>query len=753
MTDSDDNLFSIDDIMHGLPAKRSGLNLFAIESRTAQLAEQSYITPAPQITRMSDSERSQLFIDTLARDRGHSVQVTIQQLERFAPRWASLLPESIDLRAEMAHLMSKEYRFTYDEIPQIRQVFGLDTAEMKAAFQDLLHHPIEEIYVKEDTLLERFRWMQSRFGWYIEDLPPFWTAFSLNFMGTVGAALLALPIALAAIGPIAAVVVLVILGLVNVLTIAAFIEAIVRNGNMRYGSAFMGQLVKDYLGDAGSVVLSVALLLLVILLLTAYYIGLSTTLGESVGLSPAIWSAILFVLVLFFLRRKSLNMTIASAMVVAVINFIVLVVIMVLALPFIKPENITYMRVPFINNVPFEVGILELIFGVVLTSFFEHAAAANAAKITLSRDPSGKSLLWGNVWALIAAIVLYSFWVVIVAGAVGAEELAATASTALSPLAELVGPYVTIMGVIYVVLGMGVNAILYSLSLFNQMREWLPRPNEAHGTAKSPNFLQRLMDNPTTAFWVAFTPIILHFALIEWMLITNRHSFTGLMAFMGIITVPLLGGIFPVLLFIASRRKGDYLPAFFVNIMENPIVQAVIYLLFFASIAVYGLFIWQDPIQKILTILTAIGVVFISFLVIRRGAFTPRDVLEIRVDETDNGRAIFKLMSSGVPHPVHVTCDYGDARHTHTESDIVEGIIPNFPQLEHMNIQLPETPAQELKIWTHRVTMEGISESLSVHVEMDHHEYTDPIPMHELEGIFILPIGDIGHLIELRFEH
>ena len=753
-----ENLFSIDDILEGRSQaiRRAQINLFAIESRTARLAEQTRVNLVPSVAHINSAERSHLFLDTLA-SGGHDVHVTIQQLERFAPRWASLIPDAFNLRAEIAYMLSQEYRFTYEQIPNIRQALGLDTVSVQSAYQDIHKQPIDQIYIQDLSLPEQFQWSQANFQWRIQDLPPFWIAFALNFTGTVGAGILALPIALATIGPLAAVIVIIILGLVNMVTMTAFIEAVTRNGNMRYGSAFMAQLVRDYLGRIGSFILSIALLVLAILMLTAYYLGLASTLAESLGIPSIFWAALLFVAVIFFLRRKSLNMTVASAMIVAFINFLLLVGIMFLTAPYIQFENLNYVHVPFVNNVPFEVEILQLIFGVVLIAFFKQVAVINASKITLSRDPSGKALLWGNIAGLIVAIILYSVWVTVVIGAISPDVLSATTSTALAPLAVTIGSAVAVIGSVYVVLGMGLNAVLYSLLLFNQIREWLPRPLSPAERAKLPNReehpLRRLIARPNISFWMAMLPIIIHFLVIEWILLTGRESFTGLLSFVGVITVPIIAGIFPSLMLLASRRKGDYMPKQVLRVIGHPIVLSLVYFVFFFSILLHGLLIWQNPFEKIVATLTALLLLLASVLIIRRGAFTPRDVLEIRVDDGDDGRATFKLLSRGLPHPVHVTCDYGDARHTHTESDIVEGVIPNFPELQYMSIQLPETPAQELKIWTHRVTPEGISESLPVHVEMDHHEYTDPIPMHELEGIFILPIGDIGHLIDVSFEH
>ena len=58
-------------------------------------------------------------------------------------------------------------------------------------------------------------------------------AYALTLTETIGGGLLVLPIALAGIGPIPGVAMLLVLGLLNVLTIGGLVEAITRNGSMR----------------------------------------------------------------------------------------------------------------------------------------------------------------------------------------------------------------------------------------------------------------------------------------------------------------------------------------------------------------------------------------------------------------------------------------------------------------------------------------------------------------------------------------
>ncbi len=85
----------------------------------------------------------------------------------------------------------------------------------------------------------------------LETLPPFWLAYTLTLTETVGGGVLALPIAFAGFGPVGATVLLLVFGLLNMLTVAALVESITRDGRMRYGNAFFGRLIGDYLGRPG----------------------------------------------------------------------------------------------------------------------------------------------------------------------------------------------------------------------------------------------------------------------------------------------------------------------------------------------------------------------------------------------------------------------------------------------------------------------------------------------------------------------
>src|SRR3712207_4498854 len=110
-----------------------------------------------------------------------------------------------------------------------------------------------------------------------------------------------------------------------------------------------------------------------------------------------------------------------------------------IALTHAKSEPFEQVNVPVLDGRPVDEGVIVLIFGVVMSAFFGHTSAANAAKVVLERDPSGRALLRGNAAAMAVATLLYVLVVVSFNGALDPEELAGTAGTAIEPLAARAG--------------------------------------------------------------------------------------------------------------------------------------------------------------------------------------------------------------------------------------------------------------------------------------------------------------------------
>jgi amino acid permease len=920
------------DGLFGGHTKAASTVLFAIESRTAHLVAQSRQAMERFLTAEAAEERELAFLEALALGREPPLRPTIQDLERYALQWASLVPENPRVQAAVAHLLGQKYGFTYQAVPGIRAALGLDEEGVQQAYQHLYRQPLETIFAPRATLADRLRWAWAALAGWLESLPPFWTAFALTLTETVGAGILALPIALADVGPLAGVVILAVMGLANVLTITYMAEAVARSGTIRYGSAFLGRVVTDYLGRAGSLILSSGLVTECVLTLWPYYIGFSTTLADATRIPAPLWVALLFLIGLYYLRRETLSATIASALVIGAINIGLILILSLLAFASLRPANLLHVNVPFLSGRPFEPAILQLIFGVILLAYFGHLSVSNCAQVVLRRDPSARALIGGTVAAQAVVMVIYCIWVLAVNGAVAPQALAGQSGTALAPLAAEIGPVVHVLGSVFVILGMGMGTIHSSLPLFNLVRERLPtkrwmvvmlprrrgrlllRSNlretasaagdlclgltylglepehsprfrldiqvdgathrlemavtdsweatalfdrlpalRQHGlrlaleileasqehvrlrvssplhltyegewyaaglsmadvlalpdsqqqiltwmtregitgqetvslaqvatytgqseavartmldTLVEQGFIQELEGEGETRYqprlaarrgrqltediWQALSedgkppardgletgflqrareallgkrgryllsvaPVAAVFVLTEWLLLTGKESFAEPLGFLGVIVISLLGGTFPVLLLIASRRKGEVVPGVVYRFLGHPLVTTGIYLLFLASLFLHGLVIWENPVQRAAALAVGLLMLGATMAMARRGAFASRLVVELREDQRRPGQAAFAITSGGQPATAEVRLGYADGEQR-VQAATAE--IPTFAALRYATFQLPATDARELKVWAHQITPEGNSEGLPARLQV-----------------------------------
>jgi amino acid permease len=716
---------SRDELLGGLPARRASTLLFAIESRTAHLVAHSRRAMARYLTERTGEEQERAFLDALAQGRDLPLRPTIQDLERYAPEWAALVPNDAALRAAVARMIGERYRLPRQLVPGIRAALGLEAPEVGAAFERLHRQSQDSMYASELPLGERTRWVRSRAAHWLETLPPFWTAFALTLTETVGAGILALPIAVADIGPIGGLVVILVIGLVNLLTIAAMTEAVARNGNVRYGRAYFGRIVGDYLGRPGIVMVTPALLLLFALTLFAYYVGFSSTLANATDVPPEVWAALMFLTGLVFLRRKSLDATVASALVVGATTIGLVLLLSLLALPHVSSANLRHSTVPFVSGEPFDASLFRLVFGVVLGAYFGHTSAGNCAAVILHRDPSARSFIRGSAAALAATLALYSVWVFCVNGAVSPEALAGERGTALEPLADVAGSSVLILGSAFAVLAMGMASIHMSLGLFNQVREWLPNPPTASRQERQ--------------FLFGILPVAIIFLAVEALLLSDRASFTDAYGFVNALCVPVLAGIFPMLMVTAARRKGDCRIGPVWRLVGHPVTVAILTLLFFAALVLHGVVIWESPLLRIAALLTAAVAGAVAAIAWRRGAFRTRRVVELRVDPDPAAPPVVNVVELGRSVPADVRFRKGE----------YAGLVGNggFPPTQ---IDLPPSRARELKIWAHRVTPEGHSKRLRATLTILNGHPVTEFDLGALGGLVVVPNTEGMQQIEIK---
>jgi amino acid permease len=737
--------FSRDELLGGLNARRASTILFAIEARTAHLVARSKRAMAYYLTERTAQEREQEFLLAMAAGRALPLVPRIQDLERQAPDWASLVPADPRLRAAIADMIGKKYVVPEDLVPHLRGALGLAEPATAAAFETQFRRPLGSIYADRVPPGEKLRWFRSQNAARLEALPPFWMAYALTLTETIGGGLLVLPIALAGVGPIPGVILLLVLGLLNMLTIGGLVEAITRNGTMRYGNAYFGRLAGSLLGRGGSSSITLTLLVLNVVTFLAYLLAFGAVVGAATGTSAMVWVGVLFVVNLFFLRRRDLDSTVATAIVIGAVNVGLLLAISALGLAHLSARNLFTIHLPFTGAHPAGVAVVGLAFGVVLIAYFGHTSTGNVAKIVLERDPGGRSLLRGAMAATATVIVLYSIAVIAINGAVRGPALTGYAGTAIKPLADVAGPAVNVVGAVYVTLAIGLGSIYISLGMFNQVREWLPAtvaggPGPAGG-------LGGLAARFRRSSWLGMLPAIFTFVLVEWLIATGRASFAAPLGLVGTLTLPLLGGIFPMLLLAASRRRGEYVPQSTVGVLAGPAAIAGVAVVFFAAIIVQGFVVWQRPGERVLAAVAAGLMLVVVWLAWRRGSFRSRSVIEVRREAS--GAGMLTVTACGRPaHASIRVAENGSQREVRGS----ESRLDRFDAVRWASFELPPSDARQLKVWVHGVTPEGDSEPIAAIVSLQPAADGEGTRVGEGDGAVHLELLDLPPTVRVTLE-
>ncbi|MCB0162671.1 MAG: hypothetical protein KDI79_00505 [Anaerolineae bacterium] len=711
-------LISREEALGGMPGrvtKQASMLLVLIENRTIYLLSQSQQTAALAFSKAAAQSPHQDFLEAIAQGRDLPFQPTIRDLERYAPQWAILIPANPDTQAAVAHLLGQKYEFTAQAVPGIRAALDLDAEAVRQGFQRLYNQPLDSIFAHEVSPLDQLRWRWARLAGRLENLPPFWLACILTVV--IGAVSLALPIAVAGVGALPGVVVIIVVGLLNMITIAAMAETVTRSSDIRYGNAFIGRIVADYLGQTSSALLSIVLAAFSFGLLLVFYLGISTTLEGASGLPAEAWMVLLLLIGLYFLTRGSLNATLALTIVIGLTNMVMLLILSLLSVAYLRPENLLYINVPWLNGQPFDPTALSFLIGVVMGIYSAHILVVIFGPLLLHRDPGGREVIKGHTVGIGIAIILNVIWVLAASGAVAPQVLAEQPGTSLVPLTAAIGPVMGVMGAIFVIVSMGLGLVQFSVALFNLAHERVDVPQTA-ALGRRGQFL------------LAFSPIIAVFLLAEWMSWTNTGSFTGILAILGIIVDSLMTGIFPVLLLVASRRKGELVPQVVYRFLGNPLVLTGIYLLCLVNLLFHGLVIWQNPFQRLLGLSIALLILGLTIAMIRRGVFNPRLVIELRDDQSRGGKSRINVTENGQAVPVEV-----QLVHTGREENLMAntGIIQNAAGLRYVRLDLPATAARELKVLAHRITLEGTSQAWPAQLTLEGDE-TQPALEQTLSG-------------------
>ena len=830
---SSEELISREEALTGLPAKRASTLLFLLENRTAHLAARSQLDFS--LTESTSSDRDLAFIEAFSQGLAPPLSPTIQHLERYAPQWADLIPQNPSLKAALAYAFGQKYHFRADKIPNISAALGLKQEAVKLAYTRQYQTPLATVFTANLSLPAKLQWLMAKIAWCIEDLPPFWLATLITVTLGLPQAFLALPIAAAGMGALSSLALVIAIAIVNIVTMTCMAEAIARSGDFRYGKALIKELAANYLGEAGSFILAVAVFIRVFLIAIACYVGLSATMANLTPISASLWAALLFGIGIYLLSRQSVKFTVGIMVLLATINLTLLSGLSLLAFPHIEINNLFYTNLPFLPGATFEPQLVQQVFGVSLMLYFGHVYVGECAKLVLPKDPNAGSLIKGSIAGTIILTVLFCIWILAVNGAIAPSLLAIQSGTVLEPLAQKIGSVVTVTGSILVIFLLGMAWIRSSSMLFNITQEWIPNRRQPtlmlpcrrgrlilqprgktnfprlgitylgldknipqfrldvqtshnlvhtnlaitkswdirelsarfsevrnlslkldllsvtrkiayirftspmilsyEGKLENPGMNKLVLEETPTKtgkgikpierikdiilaqsrFLLAIIPLTMVFLLSEWLFFTQTQSFTSVLAFAGVLGNSLVGGIFPVLLLISSRRKGELVPEMAIDKLGHPLLLTGVYSLFIVIVLVHGLFIWHDAIARFSALAVAILALGATLVTIYSGAFTSRTVVELRAETNNPSKTLLNITAGGKPKPTDISLSYADREQQYQESSVE---INSLSKLRYAICQLPIKGKEELKIWAHRCNISGNYESLPTILEV-----------------------------------
>jgi len=247
---------------------------------------------------------------------------------------------------------------------------------------------------------------------------------------------------------------------------------------------------------------------------------------------------------------------------------------------------------------------------------------------------------------------------------------------------------------------------------------------------------------------VSVLPLTAAFALSEWLVLTGNGSFAGLLSFLGIIVVSLVAGLYPVLLFVASRRNGEYAPEPVRRYLGWPVFLVPIYLFFLAVLVAHAAIIWTAPGERVAAAAAAGAMVAIPVALLRSGAFARRLTVEV-CDDQRTGGARFAILSGERAAPGTVRLDYGGQA---LRPEGSSGEIPDFGSLRRAVFDLGrdrESPAEVVKVWVHRVTPESETESLPATARARGGAPEEAVNLTLSRGEGAFPFGDVGLEVEV----
>ncbi len=438
---------------------------------------------------------------------------------------------------------------------------------------------------------------------WLASLPPFWAACLLTLTLNTSSAVLAFPTAVAAIGVLPGLALILLFGLCNTLTILCVIEALARGSTIYHGQTFIGKLIACYIGQIGTFLFTLSLGIGSFLALLSVYIGIATTLADLTGLPAVIWVVTVFLIGAVVLAHGSLKLPLGAMLLLGAAQILLLLALTAIAL--------THLHLQYILVTPLASNGQRLdmtrfgAFGVIYLAYTaQHKLITQVAGNILPRDPDARSLVRGTIAGTAGMILLWSIWVLGTGAAFAPSLLSTYSGTVLSLLHQQHGPLAGALGSLLLVISLGVGSLREASVLSQLVHDLLPQRSlslsqQSSGRPGIVAHLGEILYNEKGRFLLSLSPLLCILACAEMLLVSGTQSFSHPFSIAGVITGPIFAGIIPVALLLASRRRGGQARATIYAFLGHPIFTSSLFLLFVGYLFIHGLSIWINPLERL----------------------------------------------------------------------------------------------------------------------------------------------------------
>src|SRR5829696_666036 len=469
----DSGLFSREEVLAGLPARRARTLVYLIERAAVRLRLDREVATMALVGERSAEARELAWIEAFALDEEPSSPLTAQDIEAAAGRWASLVPRSAEIRAATARLLAERYQLDRRRMGGLRAALGLDSKDLAAAFERQTGRPLDSIWSRTGPL-EGLRWLATSPGRWLERTSAFRAAAALTFLTSLGQSVLIVPISVATVGPLAAVASILVIGLFALSATAAVAEATTRNGEVRFRGGFFGRLATSSLGAAAGTVPGLLGVIGTALQSLSAFIGLALLLSVTTSIPAALWVAVLapvtIAIPLFWRRTASFGGLLAFGLV----NVALLAALSVLVL--IRATIGGELATPSLTP-PGDIGIdvaLGVIMGVLIATYADPVYTVQIGRVVLPHDPDGIGYVRGSVVGMAAFVAVTLVFSAVLLLVVPAGELAGASGSALEGVSEGFGPAAIILATLIGVGLFGIRLYGNAIALFDFVAERMP---------------------------------------------------------------------------------------------------------------------------------------------------------------------------------------------------------------------------------------------------------------------------------------